>query len=304
MRCALVGLFIAAAAQAHLSAQSSAPPEADLRFEVASVKPNLSEWPVGAAGGAGGGTIGRRGQRFVAVNASLRDLIRYAFELEPFQTIEGGPQRALDDRYDITALIPGPATGVEASRAMLRTLLTERFKLSTRWTPREQPVYGLVLARRDGRPGPGLKPSMETCDGERSAGRHAIEGREGPGPVSAEDLARLMRPLCDLTYQPFRASIHGSARTLSDLARVLSRLPALGARVVDRTGLAGRYDFELTFAPERGVGSADLSAAARDERSSPSLFVAVQEQLGLKLDPRTEPLDMLVVVGLDRLVPD
>jgi uncharacterized protein (TIGR03435 family) len=299
MRCAVVGVFMAAAALARPSAQS-APPGPDLRFEVASVKPNPSDLAARGGGGAAGGTIGRRGQRFVAVNTPLRDIVRYAFELEPWQTIEGGPQW-LDDRYDITALIPGPPTATDPSRGMLRTLLAERFQLSTRRLPRTQPVFGLVLARADGRLGPGLKPSTEKCDAERAASRQADDVPRDRS-LSAEDYAKL-RTVCDMTYQPFRAAIHGSARTMDDLARVLSRLPSLGARVVDRTELTGRFDFDLTFTPDRGVGSAD-PAAARDERSAPSLFVAVQEQLGLRLDRRNEAVDVLVIDGLERPTPD
>jgi uncharacterized protein (TIGR03435 family) len=300
MRDVVVGLFIVATALARPSGQSPLPSGADPRFEVASVKPSLSELPVGG-GGTGGGTMGRRGQRFVAVNMPLRDIIRYAFELEPFQTLEGGP-RWLDDRYDITALIPGPPTAIDPSRGMLRTLLAERFKLSTRRMPRTQPVFGLVLARDDGRLGPGLKPSTEKCDGERVRPRQADDVPRDTA-LSAEDSARLLRPVCDMTYQPFRAALHGNARTMDDLARVLSRLPSLGARVVDRTELTGRFDFDLTFTPERGVGSAD-PAAARDERSAPSLFVAVQEQLGLRLDRRNEAVDVIVIDGLERPTPD
>jgi uncharacterized protein (TIGR03435 family) len=273
-----------------LSAQVSGP-----AFEVASIRHNTSE-PSAAAGGRGGSPIGRTGQRFTAVNATLRDIIRYAYDLEPFHPLEGSSRR-LDDRFDITAIIPESPSPVDASRPMLRTLLAERFKLSIRRTTREQPVHTLLLARRDGRLGPGMKPSTVDCGASRETPRQRIAAR-GDTPISAEELELYVRPACDMVYQPFRARIHGEAQPIAQLARILSRLPSVRSPVVDRTGLTGAFDFELTYAPERPAASADAVPSLGD--TPPTLFVALQEQLGLKLEPARAPADVLVVESVQQ----
>jgi uncharacterized protein (TIGR03435 family) len=184
---------------------------------------------------------------------------------------------------------------------MLRALLAERFKLDAGWQTREQPAYALVLARRDGRLGPGLKPSTEACDAEK-AGRPPLDALREKA-LTAEEWTKLKRPVCDTVLQPFRARIQGGARTMGDLARVLSRLPALKAPVVDRTGLAGPFDFELSFNPDMSpaVGSPNVAA---NELPAPSLFVALQEQLGLKLESSRAPLEVLVIKHVERPSPD
>ena len=268
-----------------LSAQAPKP-----TFEVASIRPNTSEPADGAAGGRGGGPIGRQGQRFTAVNAPLRDIIRYAYDLEPFHLLEGASP-LLDNRFDITAIIPAPSQ-VDESRSMLRTLLAERFKLSIRWATREQPVHTLLVARRDGRLGPAMKPSTVDCDAWRATRRQQSTAR-GNTPVSADEYEHFARPACDMVYQPFRARIYGGAQPMAQLARILSRLPSVRSPVVDRTGLTGAFDFELTYAPDRPAGSGDAVPLAGD--GPPTLFVALQEQLGLKLETARAPAEVLVI---------
>ncbi len=258
------------------------------RFEVASIKPRPAGL-TGVAGGTGGGSIGRQGERFVAVNSPLRDIIRYAYALEPFESIEGGPQW-LDDRFDVAAVIPASATTPDALRAMVQTLLTDRFKLAVRMSAQEQPVYALTLARRDGRLGPGLKPSTTDC-GEPRPQKPA----PGTQPITAEEYAKL--PACDMLYQPFRARLHGSARTMDDLAQLLARVPAVKAPVINRTSLTARFDFDLVYAPDRAS-----PAPAGD--APPSLFVALEEQLGLKLESSRGQVRTLIVNHVERPTPD
>lgn len=265
--------------------------QAPLRFEVASVKPRA---PVvqAAAGGTGGGPLGRQGQRFVAVDRSLRDIVRHAYAMESYEDIEDGPAW-LDDRFDITAVIPQSATAADAYRTMLRTLLAERFTLEVRWSTRDRPVYSLVPARRDGRVGPGLKPSTTDC---RDPRRPQLPS-PGDQPITTAALAELTKPACDMVYQPFRARIYGGARTMDDLALILSRLPAVKAPVVNRTSLTMRYDFELMYASERP----NPSPAAE---SLPSLFVALEEQLGLTLESSRGQVRALIVNRIERPTPD
>jgi uncharacterized protein (TIGR03435 family) len=239
------------------------------RFEVASVKPRPPAVPLGG-GGTGGGSLGRQGERFIAVDRSLRDIVRHAYTMEAYEIIDGGPGW-LDDHFDITAVIPQAATAPDAYRSMLQTLLAERFKLDVRWSTRDVPVYSLILARPDGRLGPALKPSTTDC---RQAERPRLPA--AGEPRTADALAALTQPACDTVYQPFRARIYGGGRTIDDLVRILSRIPVLKAPVVNRTSLTRRYDFELLYASERQTPSPGAE-------QPPSLFVALEEQLGLKL---------------------
>ena len=271
----LLAVFLLATLTGHLLAQSPA------SFEVASIRPNASNPAVGVAGGAGGPSIAVRGKHFVA-SALLRDIIRYAYQLEPYQALEGGP-RWLDDRFDINAVIPDSVTAVDAHRLMVRALLAERFKLSVRTVTRERSVYELVVARRDGRLGPALTPSTTDCSAST------------PRVTSAAEYQKLGKPICDMVVQPFRARMQGSARTMADLASLLSRVPVLGAPVLDRTGLKGSFDLDLTYSPDRP------GAAPRGPGDPPSLFVAIEEQLGLRLQRTRGGVDVLVIERLEPL---
>ena len=286
----VIAASLLAGVAADAAAQSPAAPST-LRFEVAAVRllPSVD----GAVGGSGGASIGRQGQRFVAVS-TLRDIIRYAHELQPFELLDGGP-RWLDDRYDIAAVIPPSATDPAAPRVMLRTLLAERFRLAVRWATRDRPVYALVTARRDGRLGPQLKPSTADCT---DALPYRPEPQSPAEPLSADEVVkRMQQPVCDMLYQPFRARILANARTLDDLAAILSRVPAVKAPVINRTSIATRFDFELVYAPDRAS-----PAPAAD--APPSLFVALDEQLGLKLESASGPIRALVVERIERPAPE
>jgi uncharacterized protein (TIGR03435 family) len=283
MRQALIASLIAVFAAEVLS-------QTPQRFEVASVRPRPPADLV-AGGGTGGGSLGRRGERFIAVDRSLRDIIRHAYTMEAYEVIEGGPGW-LDDHFDITAVIPQSATAPDAHRSMLQTLLAERFRLDARWSTRDVAVYSLTLARRDGRLGPSLNPSTTDCSQPRTT-RLPTAGET----VTPDALAELMKPACDTVYQPFRARIYGGGRTIDDLVRILSRIPTLKAPVLNRTSLTGRYDFELLYASERQTPSPGAD-------QPPSLFVALEEQLGLKLESSRGPVRSLVINRIDRPTAD
>jgi uncharacterized protein (TIGR03435 family) len=279
MRHALLALLIVPFAAEALS-------QVPVRFEVASVKPRAPAIPV-AGGGTGGGSLGRQGQRFLAVDRSLRDIIRHAYTMEAYEVIEGGPAW-LDDHFDITAVIPQSAAAADAHRTMLRTLLAERFKLDVRWSSRDMPVYSLVVARRDRRLGPALKPSTADCS-------EPARPRQPDDPPRTID--EMTKPACDTVYQPFRARIYGGAQTMDDLVRILSRIPALTAPVVDRTSLMGRFDFELQYVSDRQTPSPGADRL-------PSIFIALEEQLGLKLESSHGPVRSLVIARIERPTPD
>jgi uncharacterized protein (TIGR03435 family) len=149
---------------------------------------------------------------------------------------------------------------------MIRTLLADRFKLITHHETRDRPIYALVIARRDGQLGPSLRPSA--------------------GPSDFRDVA---------------GAFTAHAVPIKTLADVLA-LPAQRT-VIDRTGLTGTYDVDLHWAP-LFAGRAAVGADVPPPSDAPSLFTAVQEQLGLKLEPTKAPVDVLVIDHVERPMPN
>src|SRR3954453_21143639 len=143
-----------------LSAQPPQPPDAAPAFEVASIKPNSS--------GDGRVMMQMQPGRYMATNVTLRLLIRNAYQLQDFQ-ITGGPGWLASDHFDVIAKIPDgfqlptapppPGSGPGPVQLMMRALLAERFKLVVRNETKDAQIYALVLARSDGKLGPGLKKS-------------------------------------------------------------------------------------------------------------------------------------------------
>src|SRR5688572_3969291 len=247
MRSVALAISVIIACSISMRAQSPAAPA----FEVASVKPNKS----GASNSSTSGTA----TSFTAVNATVRHLISFAYRLKDFQV--AAPSWTEGERFDITARSPEGATG--DNRQRLQTLLADRFKLRIHRETREQPVYALVLARTDGRLGPQLKPSAIDCtaaavakDSGASCGMNTSSGGAA-GRITA-------------IGQPMQAF----ADALGNYG--LSRM------VIDRTGLKGGFDIELTW-------KTDTTTVAAAGPDAPSLFTALQEQLGLKLDAQRGP---------------
>jgi uncharacterized protein (TIGR03435 family) len=261
-------------------------------FEVASVKPNKS--------GDGPNRIGLQpGGRVTVTNMSLRSLIRFAYQFQDFQIL-GGPDWVGTDRFDITAkaehdIPPSPPGTIGGGQLMMRSLLSERFKLALHAEKRELPIYELVLARNDGRLGPQLKLPAVDCQAMMNAARE--RGAPPPAPPAGQ------RPLCGLRIAPGQMMAGGFP--LSQLASALSQLTQ--RVVVDRTGLAGNFDFELTFTPDqtmmRGGPPPGVTLPAIDP-DGPSIFTALQEQLGLKLEPSQGPVDVLIIDRVEAPTPD
>ena len=292
-----------AATLASLQAQSpGATGTAAPSFEVASVKPNKSGDPGIRFGLQPGG-------RFNAVNAPLRELIVFAYApLQSFQ-IEGGPGWIRSDRFDIAAKAEGEVPRVAPGQTgpiqvMMRSLLADRFKLVTHTETKEQPIYTLVMARSDGRLGTQLVPSTVDC-----ASLAAARGRgTGPGgPPNAPAPPPLPqpgeRPQCGMMVGP--ATISAGGITLAELTRVLSQ--RVGRVIVDKTGLAGRYDFTVEFTPDQtppqGAALNGAPFPAIDP-NGPSIFTALQEQLGLKLESARGTVEMLIIESVEPPTPD
>ena len=264
-------------------------------FEVASIKPNKS----------GSGMIGIRfpgvGQ-FNVINMPLREMIRFAYDVQPPQ-IEGGADWTTSERFDIIAKAEGRPTMPQV-HAMLRSLLAERFALKIHRETRELPVYDLVVARADKRLGTQLQPSTSECRPVRvpnGAPKPPPPPPGGPGPEAiprSEDGADMR---CGALFGPGFITLRQFTmdRFAHDLTMVARRV------VFNKTGLEGRYDIDVEFSPEfrpaPPPGAPEIAAAPSD---GPSLFTAIQEQLGLKLESSRGPVDVIVIDSAQRPEPD
>lgn len=260
------------------------------QFEVASVKKSAP--PGGQPTMVRAGS--RQGDQWLANNATLRMMIRSAYgPLYAMEgTIVGGPSWIDTDRFDVAAKM-APGTTADDMRAMAKAMLAERFKLAVRAEKREVPVYVLLAARSDGRLGSQMKPAGIDCVALRAerkqAGLAPIEARSPGGAMARCTSAYMFGPV---------SRIESGGMTIAELAGGLSRFT--GRPVFDRSGLTGYYVVRLDFASEPGavspfgpvVGGPTSADPSLDE---PSLFSAIQEQLGLKLEIRNEPMDVLVI---------
>jgi len=253
----------------------SAPGPTDrLTFEVASIKPNKS-------GDTRSRTDAAPNGRVMATNVPLNDLVRTAFELQPQEMVMGdrAPAWITADRWDIEAKAPGEPSP-QQMRSMLRNLLLDRFKLAARREVRNMPAYAIVLARSDRQLGPQLRKSTLDCEAQVAASR--VPGTT-PGSVR------------QCGGRSGRGTIATTGVPLSSFAKSLS--PAAGRYVFDATGLTDRFDLDLKWTPDPEPGAAAPSDGA-------SLFTAIQEQLGLRLEPRQAPVDVFVIESAERPAED
>jgi len=246
-------------------------------FEVASVKPNTS--------GRILTTVDPQPGRLTITNIRLRVLIQNAYQLQSVQIV-GGPDWIADERFDIVAkLADDSAPRPGAYSLMLQSLLAERFKLRVHTEQRDLPIYVLATANKDGKLGAKLRRSAIDCT--------AFAART---PASAPSNAD--RPFCAVRVGP--GSLTAGAIPLSQLAMTLQ--PLVQRVVVDRTGLDGNFDIDLSWAPEqlqRGQPSPNAPLSSPIDPNGPSIFTAVQEELGLKLEAARGPVDVLVIDHVD-----
>lgn len=272
---AAAGMLIAAP----LAAQQPSPV-----YEVASVKANRDPAAVLRFQAAPG--------RYSWTANTLKGLIGMAFQRNAFDSREviGGPDWIDKDRFDVTVQAPAGAVLTDPDGfpggvfAMMRAVLADRFGLVTHNEVRERPVYALTLARADRRLGDGLKRADSDCS---QAMRQLAAPVPGPRPPGA--------PPCTFGGPPGR--IEGNVVTLAMFANILAR--TVGRPVIDRTGVNDYFNFTLEYTPEAGI-TGPLPAGAQPQelppgRDAPSLFTAVQEQLGLKLESTRAPVDVLVI---------
>jgi uncharacterized protein (TIGR03435 family) len=210
------------------------------------------------------------GGRISATKMPVKSLIQVAYRIKPFQ-ITGGPSWLDSAPYDIEAKPDNPANAPPWQQ-MLQALLADRFQLKFHRETKELPVLALVLARKDGKLGPNLTQWKEgTC-----------VDRNQPPPAT-----KSAGPFCGGGNG--RGTISGLGMPIGGLASVLSM--TLGQSVVDHTGLAGKFDFKVQFTPD------DRRTA---DSPDPSLFTALQEQLGLKLDSQKGPVEIFVIDRVEK----
>jgi uncharacterized protein (TIGR03435 family) len=284
-------LAVAAAAFTALTAYPpvQAAPQATEQpaFEVASVKPNKGDGPTESGTQPGG--------RLTMVNVPLRFLIRSAYQVQDDQIVEA-PGWIAAEHFDVLAKAPGEIPPPTPARPgplplMMRSLLAERFKLAVHRETREFPAYALRLARRDGRLGAQLRPSTVDC-----AALAATRGAGTPPPVGNG------RPQCGI--RAAGGQMMAGGMPLSQLTTLLSSM--VQRVVIDKTGLNGNFDFELKWTPDRVPSGAPsgIPAERANDPDAPSIFTALQEQLGLRLESTTNLVEVLVIDHVERPTPD
>jgi len=276
--------ILAFCAPAWLAAQTPARPE----FEVASVKP-------AAAIVAGPDVnIGVRidGAQFRCTSYSLRDYIRFAYNVKIYQV--QGPDWLTQDRYTVTAKIPEGGSG--HVREMMQSLLEDRFKLKFHREKKEFPVYSLIVGKS------GVKMTEEPADPADSGPLDVdVKAQGGRGGVNVD--------LGHGAYFGF-ADNKLTGKKL-DMPRFADMLAMFADRpVIDQTDLKGRYDFSILLSEEDYTAMLIRSAVKNGvslppqalrlmESSGDTLFNAVQ-MLGLKLEPKKAPLDVIVVDSAEK----
>jgi uncharacterized protein (TIGR03435 family) len=224
-------------------------------------------------------------------NVTLEDMIKFAYQRHLFdeREVSDGPAWTSVDRFDLLAKVPVEhlfdSDGFPRhSLVLLQGLLSERFKLQVDEESRDRPVYALVRANPDTVPGPKLRKSDIECG--------AVMRGERPSLLPAQG------PPCGFKAPPGR--LFANTLTMPAIASLLSR--HVDRRVIDRTGLSGPFDMELEASeikvgPDYKPGPSDITLPPA---RGPSIFVAVQEQLGLKLEPVIAPVAVIVIRRVER----
>jgi uncharacterized protein (TIGR03435 family) len=283
-----------AAAQQFLPAPSGPPVDPNTRYEVVAIK---------AGGGDGGVALRYTPGHFDATNMPLGILLRQALQKSDYQIVSL-PGWIDSERYSIRATA-SDSIPASANPTMLLNLLKDRFQLAIHAETRELPVFNLIVARADRRLGPDLKSTSPECQAiiaEGNAAAKAAAGRGGPTPFPPLGDPNGPPP-CGLQRMAPGAAA-GSGRTVADFAAYLADL--VSRPVIDKTELAGMYDFMLRFAPD-SAGSPGVvrllspgATAPAVDPDAPSLAAALQEQLGLKLEAARGPVDVVVIDKIER----
>jgi uncharacterized protein (TIGR03435 family) len=259
----------------HLYGQSA---PARSEFEVASIKPNKSTDLRIMVRAAPGG-------RFIATNIPLQFLIEDAYHIKDFQ-LSGAPPWLKSEHYDIDAKAEGnPA--YDAMLPMVRTLLEDRLQLKFHRDSKEMPIYALTIAK--------------------TGKLHEAEGECGPRPATPPpppEPGKLPTAPCG-GFFVFPGRLSGQKVAIGQLIDTLSRFT--NRVVLDKTGLSGKYDINLEYTPDQGQFQAPpgppppgMPPLPPIDPNGPSLFTAIQEQLGLKLESQKGPVEIMVIDHVER----
>jgi bla regulator protein blaR1 len=250
-------------------------------FEVASIKPSRP--------GDNMVRLFMSPGKFTTQSETIKEVIRFAYDIKSDNQLSGGPSWISSEKYDIEAKEEDSVAEkleklsfedqAKQIRLMVQSLLAERFKLKVSHQTRDLPVYALVVAKS----GPKLTEVPQLAADGKSAPKGRYVRMMGPGQLTGTNL------------------------NMSFLADVLSGQRELGRLVVDQTGLKGNYDWTLKWTPDQSVpmfkspeGASVSGDAPAPDSSGPSIFTALEEQLGLKLEARKGPVETLVIDSIEK----
>lgn len=283
-------LLLVLAAATPLAQTPNSPEAPGASFDAVSIKRNISDE-------LGSRSDTRPNGALTLINISTVVLVRRAYPLTVSAEMVGLPGWATSERYDVTATSTLSRATPDEQTAMVRALLADRFKFVAHVEKREQPAFDLVLVRTDGRLGPNIRPADVDCDAKAAEERAAAETAGAAGaPPPRPPLVDLNVPSPPCIFRAAGSRLEGDM-TIAVLATVLRGL--VGRFVVDKTGRSGHYRIVLEY--DR-AGSLRGPEAAPTVGAVPSIFTAVQEQLGLKLESSKTIRDILVIDRMERPV--
>lgn len=250
-------------------------------FEVASIKP-------APPGGRGMYIRNSPGGRVEMTNMTLKEMIVIAYRIQPYQ-VSGGPSWIDSARFDVAAKAESNPKPGEMP-LMLQAMLADRFQLTLSRETKDLPIYAIVVARKDGKLGPGLVEtkagSCETVDPAKPLPPPAPPGEPRPRFCGGMRMGN--------------GELHGVGIPVASLAPILSR--TLGRTVIDSSGLTAKYDVTMDWAPDDPAVTLgpDGPRQSSSDRSGPSIFTAIQEQLGLKLEARKGPVEIFIIDRVEK----
>ncbi len=255
-----------------MHAQDGKAPMAVPTYDAVSIKPNKA--------GDGRIMINQGQDRYAGSNVTLKMLLRYAYNLTTDEQISGLPGWAENDHFDVEAKLDAETVAAQKKMSkqdsavqrqqMLQVMLADRFKLKVHHEQKELTVYNLVVAKG------GTRLKENVAEPVAADALPTQTGKVGSG------MMRLMMGNLTATGVP-----------ISNLADFLAQ--TVHKQVIDKTGLTGKYDITLQWTPDDMPAGAAAHAATGIDNNAPSIYTALQEQLGLKLDSVRGPVDTIMV---------